>query len=107
MPTTLSPGERAALDAFRAQVRTALGAEVLRMTLFGSRARGEGHEESDLDVLVVVRRSSRALRNAVLDVAADVEARTGLSLSPVVMDEESLARSLPLRGAVLRDGVPL
>ncbi|OGQ23115.1 MAG: hypothetical protein A2138_04080 [Deltaproteobacteria bacterium RBG_16_71_12] len=88
-------------------MRAALGAELVRMTLFGSRARGEGHEESDLDVLVVVRRSSRALRYAVLDVAADVEADSGLALSPVVMDEEALARSFPLRGAVERDGVPL
>jgi predicted nucleotidyltransferase len=88
-------------------VAALLGDDLLGLTLFGSRARGEGHEESDLDVLVLVRRADREVRRRVLDAAADVDFVTGLRISPLVLDEAAFARSFPLRDAVVRDGVPL
>lgn len=92
---------------FGERVRALVGDNLLRIVLFGSRARGEGHEHSDLDLLVVVRRYDAAERRRVLDIAADIDDDTGMTLSPIVMDEERLAGSSPLRDAVERDGVPL
>lgn len=45
----LSPSEQAALADFLARARELLGDELIEAPLFGSRARGEGHEGSDLD----------------------------------------------------------
>jgi hypothetical protein len=51
----LSPGERALLDGFAMRVVDAFGAERLkRIVVFGSRARGAGHMDSDLDVAVLM-----------------------------------------------------
>lgn len=50
----LSPSERAALDALIAFVSERFGDRLRELALFGSRARGDAHEESDVDVLVVV-----------------------------------------------------
>lgn len=103
----LSPGEENALRAFRERARAIGGDNLVRLALFGSRARGEGHEDSDLDVLVLLKRADRAQRRALLDAAADIDDETGLRLSPVVLDEASYARSWPLHDAVEREGITL
>ncbi|MDQ3036798.1 MAG: nucleotidyltransferase domain-containing protein [Myxococcota bacterium] len=51
---SLRPDERAALDDLLHFLRGRFGARLRGVRLFGSRARGEGHEGSDLDVLVEV-----------------------------------------------------
>lgn len=92
---------------FRERVQSLVGDNLVRIVLFGSRARGEGHEHSDLDLLVLVRAFDALERRRVLDIAADVDDDTGLRLSPIVMDEARFAASSPLHDEVLRDGVPL
>lgn len=51
--TWLSPTESAVLTRFADRVRAHYGDRVSRIVLFGSRARREEHEESDLDVAVI------------------------------------------------------
>ena len=93
---------------FRERIGAVAGADVVRLVLFGSRARGEGHEHSDLDVLVVLRRYDRDARRAIIDAAADVDDDTGLRLSPIVVDEAMVAApSFSLRAAIEADGVTL
>ena len=84
-----------------------LGDNLSRIVLFGSRARGEGHADSDLDLLVLVGTYDAQERKAVIDIAADVDDQTGLRLMPVVMDAARFAASLPLHDAVVREGVAL
>lgn len=50
----LLAAEKAALEALTTWVRARFGARVSELALFGSRARGEGNEDSDLDVLVAI-----------------------------------------------------
>lgn len=92
---------------FRERVQSLVGDNLVRIVLFGSRARGEGHEHSDLDLLVLVRAFDALERRRVLDIAADVDDDTGLRLSPIVMDQARFEASSPLHDEVVRDGVPL
>lgn len=50
----LEDAEWSALYEFTSGLSERFGARVSELCLFGSRARGEGHEESDLDVLVAI-----------------------------------------------------
>lgn len=52
---SLSEGERRTLEAFLAGLREQYGRLVEEVILFGSKARGDAGEESDMDLLVLVR----------------------------------------------------
>ncbi len=81
MPALL-PSERAALDEFCAALRARFGARLRRIALFGSRARGEGDEDSDLDVFVEVDDLSHAEGREVGHLAGDMLTRHDVLLSP-------------------------
>ena len=54
--SALTPGERALVGAFVNGVRAILNPESLaRIVVFGSRARGSGHGDSDLDIAVFAK----------------------------------------------------
>ena len=103
----LSATESAALTAFAGAVRGVLGSRAVAVTLFGSRARGEGREDSDLDVLVVVEALDLASRRAVQDAGWEASMASGLVLSPISVDAAGYFPDLPLAREVARDGVPL
>ncbi len=109
----LTPLEREAVDRYVRVLGERLGPRLVRAILFGSRARGEGHEESDLDVAVVVRGPEREVYRQVYDLAAAVnmEYDYGVRLAPLLLSEETLEdlrdRELAIAGAILEEGVPL
>lgn len=83
----LTEMEQKALQQFLDRVRTSLGKMFIRSILFGSRARGEGHEESDLDVLVLVTSASLKTKHTVWDIATDLFLETDINISPLVLEE--------------------
>jgi predicted nucleotidyltransferase len=83
---------------------------LLDVRVFGSMARGEAHEDSDVDVLVVLDRvTAHAERVAPMQLAADAGLPRGLVLQALVMgaDELALQRKLEtgLAEALDRDGI--
>ena len=51
---TLSAKEKSVLKQFRTDLEQTLGAQLIELKLFGSKARGDGRPDSDVDVLVIV-----------------------------------------------------
>lgn len=92
--TSLTPVERRAVERFARTLTEELGDELLSVWLYGSRARGEpGHDESDVDVLVVVR-GAEERRARVHDLAwqaAEAEGFEPFMLSVHVRDPEWVA----------------
>jgi uncharacterized protein len=111
MPLPLSAGEQAAVREFVTRVRGMLGAEIRDVRLFGSRARGGGHEHSDLDIALVVLPGGRARRHEVYDLAFDIGLAHGVDLAPLVIEErrlhELLARERRLALDIAREGISL
>jgi uncharacterized protein len=77
-----------ALDAYAARLRARFGGRLRAIVLFGSWARGEADEDSDVDILVQVDGlSPREALDAAGDVAAVILA-TNVPLAPVLMSTE-------------------
>ena len=86
----LSASETAAIGAFVEAVRVLLGPDLKEARLFGSRVRGEGHEDSDLDIVLIVSPGGRARRRALYDLAFDVGFAHRVQLAPLVIEESRL-----------------
>jgi predicted nucleotidyltransferase len=71
LPPTLRLSERKALYDFVGWLRSKFGQRVHVLQLFGSRARGEGNEDSDLDVLAVIDDLTSAERREVHEQTGD------------------------------------
>jgi predicted nucleotidyltransferase len=93
---------------YKRRVETAFGNRVAKMVLFGSRARGDEHEESDWDIAVFFRDEPTTQdRYRLVDLGTDVLFDTGQVIQPVILalrrqDEESY-----LMMAVRADGIAL
>ena len=104
----LSNRERQALAAAAAALKDRFPVE--QLVLFGSRARGEGDAESDLDLLVLTTRElGWTERRAIVDTLFDVELAHEVVLSPLIVSGRSwrdgIYRVLPIHGEIARDGV--
>ena len=111
VPEHLSPAEKGALADFLDRVQALLGEDLLDARLFGSRARGEGNEDSDLDVALIVTPRGRELRRDIHGFTVDAMYDYGVEVEPLVITEEQLRdlsdRELSIGAALEREAVPL
>jgi len=91
MGLPLSDDERSAAARFLGRVRETFPKENVSGILFGSRARGEGRRESDLDLLVVVDADDLAVRRKILDLAYEEFLQTDVLVSPLVLSRDAFA----------------
>ncbi|MGQ9631707.1 MAG: nucleotidyltransferase family protein [bacterium] len=80
--------------------------------IFGSAARGEAEEGSDLDLLVLTgKKASYRMRNSMPDIVFEVNLKYGTNISIVVVDSKlwhnGIMALTPLYAEVQRDGIPL
>ena len=108
---SLTLQEKKATDEFKRRVLQKLGESVTRFCLFGSRARGEGDEESDVDILVLLKEAPTKLRSLVFEIAADIFLEYEIDISPLVMSDSHFLdmkkRERLLTSDIERDGIPL
>jgi predicted nucleotidyltransferase len=110
----LTPDERAGLATFVDHLRQRYGDDLLRVRLFGSKARGDYHEESDFDLLIVLRMDHGDYRrhwNELVDLAWDIQLAYGMIISFILKDQTNYARmqrdKLLLARSIEQDGVDL
>ena len=65
----LAGAEKEIIDRYRRALKYRFPEAVSEIVLFGSRARGEGHPDSDLDLLIVLKTRDPRLKREVLDLA--------------------------------------
>ena len=110
----LTPNERAGLAAFITRLHQDYGANLLRVILFGSKARGDFDDQSDLDVLVVVRMSGDDYWQhwrRIVDMAWEVELAYSLVISSIIKNEYDYTKMCEHRSLLARhierDGIVL
>ena len=83
---------------------------VVDCLLYGSAARGESDEESDLDLLFVTTEAlTRFRRHEITDIVFEVNLKYDTNFSTLVVDQETwedgIISVLPLRDEILKDGI--
>jgi len=83
----LTDSERMALMEYLTRLQFLCGDRLLCVILFGSKARGDSHPESDIDLLVVVQGALDGLKESLSQLSYDISLEYGVVLSDFVVDE--------------------
>lgn len=87
------------------------GDRMIKMVLYGSRARNDFSEDSDTDIAVVVRDLSPEMKRCLLSRVADIEFEYLRSLSTLIMSEADFLLLKKRRRRIALDiekeGIPL
>jgi predicted nucleotidyltransferase len=82
----LNKAEREVIDSFVKELREKLGDEIVFIRLFGSKARGDFLEDSDIDIFVLVKEKTADVRDKLAEITANYDIEYGLPLSTVLYD---------------------
>ncbi len=96
---------------FSLQLRDLLGSRLSKVILYGSYARGDNHDHSDVDVMILVKMTDaeiKRIENDVYDMAFEIEIETGIDISPIIKNQEQYeywVDTLPFYRNVRDEGV--
>jgi predicted nucleotidyltransferase len=84
---------------------------LLDFRIFGSRARGDADEHSDMDVFVEVELLDKNLKDRIMDISWEVGFENFMVIAPLIFSRDELENS-PLRSsqivkAIAAEGVPV
>ena len=104
----LTASEKHIIEEFKRQVEDQFPGELVRLVIFGSKARGDATRESDLDVLVIIRSEDWKLGDQIRSLGYALELERGVVVSIQVMSEryyeELRERGSQFLKAVEREG---
>jgi predicted nucleotidyltransferase len=111
MIKNLNEREELALREFLSKVAQRFGGNYLYSLMFGSKARGDAHAGSDLDVAVVLEKTDFETKRAIYAIAYDELLENEVDISPVIFSrdvfERQKAAHFPLLREIERDMVLL
>ena len=85
---TLASQDQRALREFVAYLYQSIPDQIEFVALFGSKARGDSQQDSDIDVLVILSQEDREIRREILKQAARFSLEYDVLLSPRVIGAE-------------------
>ncbi|MER3524597.1 MAG: hypothetical protein C4326_11185 [Ignavibacteria bacterium] len=107
----LDPRERKAINAFSRRLRKVLGKQVVSVLLFGSKARGDFHKDSDTDIFILLRSKKNNADDKIAQVTAEILDDYDIVLSPVSYDRREREMNLAMHSfffeAVMKEGIPI
>ena len=98
--------KRRSLESFVKVLKEKYGDKIHRIILFGSTARGEAEEESDIDVLVI---ADGVTQKEVSKVAFQILLKYGEVISPIVESKQQFEKykDYSFHKNILREGVEI
>ena len=103
--------ENEALQTFVQRLRAELGREILKIILFGSKARGNSAPDSDVDVLILAKSEDRQLQKAISKISSQIDLDYDILLNSLLIADKRWMQMSKERFSlcrnVERDGVLL
>ena len=107
----LTPSEEKALHEFSSKIKNTLKENLFDLKLFGSKSTGKFHDESDIDILILVNKRDEHTLDIISEILLDVELKYDSRLSPVVLTVSEFMQNQKYQtlfyNEVARDGVTL
>ena len=101
------------LIEFAQQVKLILGKNLTKIILYGSYARGDYRENSDIDIMILTTLTDdeiRQVKTTIYDIAFDLQMKYGVDISVIIKNEEHFnywLGALPFYDNVQKEGVVL
>jgi predicted nucleotidyltransferase len=95
------------LHEFKKDVKNILGDNFVEMILFGSYARGDYREDSDVDVLIVVKEKNKSVEKIVSDIAYKYFLNMNILISFIITERNINSLNYFLRNNVVEEGVKI
>ncbi len=100
-----------ALRAMCCEIQLVYGSMLDQIVLYGSYARGEETEESDVDIAVILRKKDTEKKHsAMTDIVVDYELAQGVTLSVITIEKEEMQNwdtLLPFYNNIKKEGIIL
>ena len=95
------------ITGFVSDLREKIGNRLIKITLFGSRARGEAWEGSDYDFAIIIDHRDHKIENEILDAVVRILDQYDELISTQIFDESEweLESRMPLGILIEREGV--
>lgn len=104
----LIPKEKKALREYKNLLIKKFPKDVISITLFGSKARGDSNKESDLDTLITVEEKNPYLWNTIVDYSTDLLLKyENILISPKIRSKKELNQQSPFLENIKREGIEL
>ena len=107
----LTKNQKAAVLGYLQILQKKYRDKIEQVVLFGSAARGESDEESDIDILVVLKDRDNKLKDEISMASFEMILNNNVILSPIVMDKKTFEWHKrykdPLYNSIERDGINL
>ena len=103
----LTQNERKAINEYENLLLEKFPNRIRKIILFGSKARGGSNRNSDLDLLIVLKRNDRQVEKEIACLTHEPIAKYLVLLSPIVVKEDFFREWSPLLEHVKKDGITL
>ena len=81
--------------------------QLSRIMLFGSKARGDSHRSSDVDILVVLVKKDKKIEREIAILTHEPIAKYSVDICPIVVGENFFKTWSPLLEHIKKDGINL
>ena len=107
----LTSNDRTAIEEYINLIRSRYPERILTVALFGSKARGDADDESDIDLFVLVDVEDNEIRDVLWHLASRVSLEYNVVISPSIFGQEHWTETrrirMPIFRAIRAEAVPL
>jgi len=107
----LNTNEQNAVNLFSKKIRALLGEQLISMSMFGSKVRGDFSQDSDLDILLIVQDKNRERKEQIYDILLDIDLEFDPKISLKIFSKDEFDRNKKLGSPfvfnVEKEGIPL